>query len=367
MHRADDPLNADPPRAIARSASAGPLAVLLRPEWTLAMLSAIAGVCICLWRMRVGPYDFEMFWYAGRHLADPYASNLIHTAEARRVLGASVDKFRIPLYYPPPFLLLMAPLSVLPLPVAYCLWSSGSLALFAGLAARRLGWAAGLALLGMPAIYNTLLGQTGLFIACCLLAVFMLEDRPKLAGALFAVITLIKPQSALVAPFLLWGRWEHVKGGVIAGLGLIAASLALGPHLWVQWLAAVQRFPTEILPLAPKITPGDLFPGYGWRILLAIVGVGFALWERGVAGFLVGTLFLTPYVQIYDLAVFSVFGAQLLARWKRAGPALSFFGVNLVGLPAYSWLLLIDSLVVITLRIVPRFRDLLAPSGAVVT
>jgi hypothetical protein len=340
-----------------------PGAAFLKPEWALPILGAVFGLCICLWRMRIGPYDFEMFWYAGRHLADPYASNLLHTDEARRALGPAISKFPIPLYYPPPFLLLMTPLGALPLPVAYCVWSAGSLALFAHLAARRLGWPAILVLMGMPAIYNTMVGQTGLFIASCLMAVFMLERRPRLAGALFAVIVLIKPQSALVAPFLLWGRWEQVKGGVIAGVALIAASLVLGPHLWIQWWAAIQRFPTEMLPLVPKIAPGDLFAGYWWRVLLAGAGISFALWERGLAGFLVGTLFLTPYVQIYDLAVFSVFGAQLLARWRRAGPALSLFGINLVCLPAYPWMLLIDSLVVMALRITPRFRALLTPQA----
>lgn len=304
-----------------------------------AAVSALA-VGAALFAAHRAVWDFDMFWYAGRHWWAPYAPDLMHTAEAQETLHASTTGVPLGYPYPPVLLLLLVPLGLLPVKMAWAIWSGLWAGLFAYLVSLRAQWAALLLVFSIPMFYAAYIGQTGLMISCAVLGAFMLlPDRPKLAGALLAVVCCIKPQSALMAPFVLWGRWDAVKGAVIAGTTLILASLVLGPHLWIDWLHVVTRFSGEMGPIVPKISPRLLFPNLGWTIALATVGIAFACLERGVLGFAVGTLLCSPYFQMYDLALFGLFGAVLVADWARAGPlpgaAPGLLGLVLILCPAY--------------------------------
>jgi hypothetical protein len=156
-----------------------------------------------------------------------------------------------------------------------------------------------------------------------------LEEKPRLAGVLLAVAACVKPQALILAPVVLWGRWATVKAAVLAGLALCAASLAMGPHLWIDWFRILPRFADLVEPTVPKISPGYLVPGLPWRLALGAAGLAFAWRERGIAGLLVGTLLCTPYVQLYDLAGFSYLGARLVRDAKRAPAAVVVFGAAL--------------------------------------
>lgn len=238
-------------------------------------------------------------------------------------------------------MLLWWPLSRLPMNVAFVLFSGASAALFMALCVRRVGWLAALSLFSLPLAYSAFIGQVGLMISCAVIAAFeMIGRRPRLAGAILAAIVCIKPQSAIVVPFVLWGRWEAVKAGMLAGVALIVCSLLFGPKLWIEWLHSLNQFKSVAEAIVPRIMPYSLLDGaIWWRIFLVIVGIVFATWERGFTGFFVGSLLCSPYFQLYDLAGFSFLGLLILSDWRRLGPlkglVAGMFGLILVACPAY--------------------------------
>jgi hypothetical protein len=341
------PASAELSSGLADPSTFGPLFRFLhskRGPYVLVVLAVIYGVGLAWYRGGWNfPVDFELYWLAAKHWSDPYTPLLIHSAEVQALFpGADLSGARLPYYYPPPAMLLSWPLSLLPMQAAFRLFCGATCAFAMVLAVRRVRWTAVLLFLSLPMFYGAFLGQIGLLIGCiAILAFEIIDTRPQLAGALLAAMVCIKPQSALVAPFVLWGRWETVRAGVVVGVSLLLASLVFGPERWVEWWQSMGRFQAEIWPIVPKIMPYLLF-GHPiwWRITLIAVGVAFAAWERGLAGFLVGTLVCTPYFQLYDLLGFSFLGLLIVGDWKRMGPLKGLlpgaFGLVLIVCPAMS-------------------------------
>lgn len=314
----------------------------LNPSVGVPVAGVMMAVIVVAVRLHMpGPFDFQLYWLAARHWADPYNPNLIHTAEAQGLFPTTdLNHIHLPYYYPPPAMLLSWPFSLFPMNATYGLFAGLCGAWLGYLAARRTGWLGLLILFSLPLFYGLAIGQIGLGIACAAITAFeLLKKRPRLAGVILAAMVCIKPQSAIVAPFVLWGRWDVVRAGVVTGLLLLLASLVFGPHRWVEWWASMGRFKTEVEPIVPQMMPYLLFDGVWWRALLIAIGVAFAAWERGLAGFLVGTLLCTPYFQLYDLAALSFLGLLIVADWKRLGVLRGLgagaFGVALIVCPAY--------------------------------
>jgi hypothetical protein len=275
------------------------------------------------------PFDFAMFWYAGGHPAEAYAVDLVHSPAFVRATHMA-NSMTLPFFYPPPLLLLFFPLGFLPLAAAKAIWSGGWCGAFVWVASRDTRWATPLFAISIPLLWGTAIGQTGAMIATLIVAAATrLDERPRLAGALLA-LAACKPQAVLLVPILLWGRWTAVRAALVTGVGLMAASLLLGPQRWVEWFHLLPRFADLVQPAYPKITPAFLFHATGWKVVVAAVGVCFALAERNVRGLLVGTLMVSPYVQLYDLAGISYLGATLVADARRSSAATVVFGVALV-------------------------------------
>jgi hypothetical protein len=224
------------------------------------------------------------------------------------------------------------------------------------LCVRRVGWLAIVGLFSLPLFLGLATGQIGLLAGCCAIAAFeLIETRPRVAGALLAALICIKPQVAIAAPIVLLGRWEAIKAGMVCALSILLASLVFGPHLWVEWLHQTGALRAQ-MPMLPQIKPHVLFgDSIWWRILLVSIGVSFAFWERGLAGFLVGTFLCSPYFWLYDLVGFSFLGLLIVAEWKRFGPlrglAPSIFGILLVVCPSYPETITIFCLSLIALRV----------------
>ncbi len=190
-------------------------------------------------------WDFTLFWEAGRlALARDYAAIFLFP-NFQHVLALTLhyNPGPSPFAYPPPALLVLAPLALLPLPLAYGLWvAAGTLLLVLALRGAGLNWlSCGLVLASPPFLYNLLLGQNGAFVAAALIAALaQLARRPRLAGGLAAWL-LVKPQMALLLPAVLLGagKARAIIAACGAGLLILALSLlAFGALPWWLYLQA---------------------------------------------------------------------------------------------------------------------------------
>lgn len=333
-----------------------------RPAWgpSPKMLIAVAfmfGVVISI--LRSGPNnttDFGHFWLSARNWTHPYDQDVATGSYGASYWWPEVRRHDIFIYtYPPTLLLLMWPLSWLPMTAALMLYNGATAALFMALCVRRVGWLAVLGLFSLPLFLGLLLGQIGPLTACAsILAFEVIETRPRLAGAIFAAILCIKPQVALAAPFVLLGRWGAMRACFVTGVTILLASLVFGPDRWIEWFVNLKALKAQ-MPDLPQVMPHLLFGGaLWWRVLLIVVGITFATWERGLAGFLVGTFLCSPYFWLYDLAAMSFLGLLIIAEWKRLGAlkglAPSTLGLFLVVCPTYPETITIFCLTLIALR-----------------
>jgi hypothetical protein len=186
--------------------------------------------------------DFASFWNAARlALAGqptlPYDAPAFADAQ-RSAMGA------IPFYaffYPPTFLLLLAPLGALPYLAALATFLAATF-LIAALAARRIlpGGAGLLLLAAAPASFIALgHGQNAFLLAGLLgLGLALLDRRPIVAGLLIALAS-VKPQLGLLLPVALLAgqRWRSLVAAGLGTLGLAGiAGVAFGPEIWRAFL-----------------------------------------------------------------------------------------------------------------------------------
>ena len=209
---------------------------------------------------------------------------------------SELDDFAFGFTYPPYVALVIAPLAVLPLPVATTLWLLiGQASLLAACrlltwfpgttpgpsnpAARHFRWLVLLAILWPPALANLLFGQFAVLVLFLLVAVrsLLLQGRPLLAGVCLAA-AIVKPQLVVLAlPLLLiaaWERpgWRRLWLGCLGGVALLlAAGFAIAP----DWLAAWgQEAVTYARVAAPVSTVGLLLrltPTTDWTWLVTLL------------------------------------------------------------------------------------------------
>jgi len=300
----------------------------------LALLALAVWSAFAAWHAQVKAADFYVFWTAARHWQAPYDPALISRLQA----AFHIDG-RLPFVYPPTFLLLAWPFGQLPLSLAFPLWTGLSAALFTYAAAHlvRPLWLTLTLFIVPPVVLAISPGQTSLAIGAAMIgSQLSLQDRPALAGVLLGLAAAIKPQAMLLAPVVLWGHWRAMRWAAIAGLGLVLASFALGPGLWLQWLAALRDF-GAVVPATDRINPSAASPLLA--LPLAALGLWIAWSWRGVAGLVGGALCLTPYAHQYDLAPLAPVAVMWIADYKRGGlPRAALGAALLAGAVATPWL-----------------------------
>jgi glycosyl transferase family 87 len=178
-------------------------------------------------------YDFSFFWAAGRLALAGKAvaaydwktlDDLMSTA-----LGRS-EWYAGPFFYPPIYLLLLAPFALFPYAVAAALWLAFTLAAYlAGIGRILKGWTAIIAALAAPTVlFNLLIGQNGLLAAGLFGgALAILDEHPVGAGVLIGCLAC-KPQFGLIFPVLLavTGRWRSFAAAAATVLALAAIAAA---------------------------------------------------------------------------------------------------------------------------------------------
>jgi Glycosyltransferase family 87 len=241
-----------------------------RPPLWLASAAVVAGwaalYVISTWvvlfvRQPVHP-DFRIF-YVAAEAGLRYGWSSIYDLSTLRSLSASFPVGQtyidsgVPFINPPVFAWLIAPLTLLPLPVAYALWSALSVAAliwawhvsapYSGL--RKLVLLL-LAVALWPVLDAVYFGQPSLVLVGLVAASWWLcsTDRPLAAGAALALATALKPHVVILVPLALVvsGRFRpFVSWAIVCSLLATASVLALGTSGLNNWLHAVQYGQTD--------------------------------------------------------------------------------------------------------------------------
>lgn len=287
--------------------------------------------------------DFVQYWAASRlalsgEATAVYDSSYLYEAE-RQVTGVF---FPLPWHYPPTFLLMVLPFSLLPFLASLVIWLGGTLTGYLTVI-RRIAphtltfWLT----LAFPGTFQNLIhGQNGFLSAGLLGAGLLLVERnPWLAGFFFGLLTF-KPHLVLLVPVaLVAGRCWKALAAMCLTFGILAVSslLALGAPVWVAFWKNIP-FGMELLQVGamnvykmPTIYAAAFLAGSGPRLALLLQEIaagGMALlvawtWFRKIslpirASILtLAILLTTPYAFEYDLTILALplawLGGEVLA------------------------------------------------------
>jgi len=323
----------------------------------VALLPPAAGAAI-LWvvpvegltadRTAVAARDFTALWMAGRlaltHALDVLTNPALYSAALRSRFGAGFPDQIWP--YPPPFLLLAALLSKLPLVAGFLLYTAATpTALWIALRLGGFGAAACAAVLLSPAVAdNALTGQNGALTAALLTGGLLLVDRrPVIAGLLLGAL-VIKPQLGLLVPICLLasGCWRILFAAGASSVALAGASgLLFGMEAWTDfWFrsrplaSAYLESPWRGLPsqqifasvfMAARSLGGSLGVAYGAQAAVTL-GCGLLAWRawrmRGLDPLLRMALTAAlsvaaaPWIHAYDMPCLAACVVVLLPRTR---------------------------------------------------
>ena len=235
-------------------------------------------------------------------------------------------------HYPPMFLLLVMPLSMLPFIASWILFETATLAGYLAVLRRIAPIPLGLwlALTFPGVIINFMCGQNG-FITTALIGggLLLLERRPVLAGFLFGLMAY-KPQFAMLIPLtlLVAREWRALFATAISAILFAAVSLAVfGEPTWQAFIGSL-AFTQKIVLERGAITFSTLQTMFGavrmWGgsvdlayLCQAAVAIYAALavvlvWRTSrpfalkAATLAVGSLMISPYVLQYDLVLLAL-------------------------------------------------------------
>lgn len=282
--------------------------------------------------------DFSVFWTASHlvlqgHAAAIYDPVFFSHAEVAR-FGAYIGHQSLPWLYPPTMLLFIAPVALVPFLPAYFLFFAGSLLCYAYAVLRLSGLrahlpvprAAALVVLAFSGVFASVLyGQNSILTAgIAALALHFLGRRPVAAGVLIGLLA-VKPQMAMVFPFVLVATrsWRTFASAAVTTMLFTAAGIALtgtssltglaqamsivrGMHFTLPAYWFVSPTPFAALRLAGASIPVSLAAQA--TVGLLAIAAAVHVWRRTAdmrlrgAALAVATLLTTPYLWHYELA-----------------------------------------------------------------
>jgi hypothetical protein len=270
--------------------------------------------------------DFSVYWRAANEpLSSVYA-----------------PRTELPFPYSPTMLLWVAPLSLIPMWLAFGMFVAMSIAAFVFVCRPYLTRIEiTLALFSAPLFYALLTGQVTVILAALLLWACGTKRRAW-AGAAFAVIASIKPQLVIMAPLLLliMQDWEAIVAAALTFAMILLASITVfGVETWGAWIMSLDNFHAILLNnnvLVVAANPAGVAEHWGlsplpFLIVGAAVGAWLAIRCRDLnplqqsAGIAAGSLMAAPYALTYDLTavvpflVWSVFRGSIPAAVAIGG------------------------------------------------
>jgi hypothetical protein len=233
-------------------------------------------------------------------------------------------------FYPPTFLLFTFPLGWMSYITAFAVWTIATLLFY--LAAIYTILPRGAAVLAAITPFcvteNILLGNNGFLTAALIgLSLAFLERRPLLSGVFLGLLTY-KPHFGLLFPVALLAshRWRAISSATAMSLIFaVIATAAFGAQGWSAVMDSLRDRTTglstdEGLVLTLQSVFGLLYwAGAGaWVAWIAHISVAAAItlttwvvWAKPApyclkaATLCIGSVMVTPYVQIYDLCILS--------------------------------------------------------------
>ncbi len=204
-------------------------------------------------------FDWGLFYSQAAALANGDVSAMYQVDQLGRYVQRltpytatpGVPLLQWPSPYPPAMAAVLEPLTQLPPPLAFGIWTAFSLAasvvllwrvnqLAPGVGKTR---AAVIFFTTLPVLQAFLLGQPVLFLAVAMAESYLaLRKGADVRGGVWLGLLVLKPQyGLLLGLFLLWKRrWRAVAGAAIGvGVVLIASALAAGPRSILDYVTAV--------------------------------------------------------------------------------------------------------------------------------
>jgi hypothetical protein len=312
-----------------------------------------------------------------------YTRDAMHEYKRRAVIAMypTVDRAWLaevrypPFLYPPHYVLLIAPLVLLPYWWAHIAWimATGGIYLAAMTRILRTSLALPLALAAPPVFYNAFQGQSGFLIAGSIgLGLAMLPTRPVIAGILIGVAS-VKPHFGILVPIALvaGGYWRTIAASCLTVSVMILLSIALlGLDAWQAYLdsaqANLQGFETQTYQYIPMTTVLSSMAMFGIELptarliqylsFISAMSLVAWVWWRGkkhpetlglqAAILCLATPLALPMAYIYDLVLIV--------------PAIAWLGINLWNKSERPWdwamLLLPTSLLLAVVTVADTFK-----------
>lgn len=264
---------------------------------------------------------------------------------------------------PPTFILVAAPLALLPYPTAWTVWQCLSLialVLSIVLIARELaldlsppGWIclSCAVLLFPPLTSHMFYAHTELFLLLLLTGAWILlrRDRPLPAGALVGLAGAVRLYPFILLLYLLQRRdWKALASALVTGLGLAGlAGVVAGPSSYIHYLDIMREEIPHLYPRSGNLSLwgnvhklATIWPLLGQRPLLRdavaytlfLAVVGITLWITRKAGksrrsidlayglFITAALLASPLSWIYYQVLLYLPLLILLAALRRSKP-----------------------------------------------
>lgn len=253
--------------------------------------------------------------------------------------------------YPPLLAAVIAPLTLLPAPLAFAIWSVLGFASACHLVwrARQLvpdagGWRLSVILFTtLPVLQTFLLGQPVLFLASAVAECYLaLRRGADFRGGLWLGVLALKPQYGLIlGAFLLWKRRWWAVGGAAVSVGLVvgASAVVAGPGAVLDYLSAVSAMgafrdpyaePAQMVnwrslivnarPAIGNTSGVVLFLALAALTVLAIAWATRGPWRAGsrtldlqLGAVLVGTFLVSYHSHVHGLVLLAV---PLAALWR---------------------------------------------------
>lgn len=275
--------------------------------------------------------DFRVFWGAARlalegRFAAPYDMALLFP-----VMQLADSSLRAPApwahwFYPPTFLLMVAPFGLLDFWLAYPLFvlltATPFILLLFRICSPYRPW---LLVVAFPATVSTAFHGQNAFLTASLgaAALYFLPGRPVLAGVLLGCL-VIKPHLAVLFPlaFLAIGAWRTIASAAVTALALVLLSYGLmGEEAFSasrdSMAHALQLVSAGMLPVfkMPTVFVGlrmhavDLTLAYAAHLAVAAMAAGMVVivWRQcrhhalRCATLMIASLLVSPYVYAYDM------------------------------------------------------------------
>lgn len=324
---------------------------LRRVAYAVALSGAVAWmVLVLLTAATAGTLGFDYRAY------DVAVDRLLAGQSMYDATAQSTGSFGL-FFYPPPFALLILPITLLPIEVAVWLWTLILIAAaVAGIAllpvSARVRWVVLLlAALSWPLVYAIKLGQVGPVLLLLFAIGWRWMDRPWPLGLAAGIGTVIKVQPALLIGWAaVTGRRRAALIGLsFVGILVIIATLVAGPNAWLDEASLLGRVskPVETphafgfgrlaFEAGASVALATAIHWLNFALVVAVVAL--AVWRgSSVASFLavvIASQFLSPVLWDHYALVLLLPVAWLLDRgrwWAALIPLLTSTPLLLLGI-----------------------------------